>query len=70
LGLYKEGKSKEVLEFLQRSWELNPVYDHGLLLHLEEVSTCISQDACHRFIGITTLIRLSSTLVHYLANLI
>ena len=40
-GLYKQGKYKEALEILERSWELKPVYDHELFLHLEEVRNAI-----------------------------
>ena len=34
-GLYKQGKYSEALELIQKSWELKPVYDHELYLHLE-----------------------------------
>ena len=40
-GLFKQGKYKEALEILERSWELKPVYDHELFLHLEEVRNAI-----------------------------
>jgi tetratricopeptide (TPR) repeat protein/TolB-like protein len=33
-GLYKQGKYKESLEFLEKSWELKPIYDHDVYLHL------------------------------------
>ena len=36
-GLYKQGNSREALEILQKSWDLKPVYDHQLFLHLGEV---------------------------------
>ncbi|MBS0011782.1 MAG: hypothetical protein KFF49_10260 [Bacteroidales bacterium] len=35
-GLFKLGLYKEALELLEKSWELKPVYDHELYLHLEE----------------------------------
>ena len=37
-GLYKQGKYKEALEILQKSWDLrmkNAIYDHQAFLHLE-----------------------------------
>ena len=36
-GLYKLGKTKEALEFIEQSWEQKPIYDHKVYLHLEEV---------------------------------
>jgi tetratricopeptide (TPR) repeat protein len=41
-GLYKQGNSKEALEFLEKSWELKPIYDHTLYLHIEEVKKAIA----------------------------
>ncbi|MDT8402705.1 MAG: tetratricopeptide repeat protein [Bacteroidales bacterium] len=35
-GLYKKGQYIEAVEILEKSWELKPVYDHSLYLHLEE----------------------------------
>ena len=35
LGLYKQGWYKEARAYLEKSWELKPVYDHGVFLHLE-----------------------------------
>jgi tetratricopeptide (TPR) repeat protein len=40
-GLYKQGKNREALELLNKSWELKPVYDHTIYLHLEEVKKAI-----------------------------
>ena len=40
-GLYKLGRNKEALEFLERSWELKPVYNHKIYLHLEEVRKAV-----------------------------
>ena len=41
-GLYKLGKYKEALEVLKRSWELTPVYNHDLYLHLEEAKQALA----------------------------
>jgi tetratricopeptide (TPR) repeat protein len=41
-GLYKQGKYKEALAYLERSWELRPVYDHEVYLHLEEVKKAMA----------------------------
>jgi Tfp pilus assembly protein PilF len=41
-GLYKQGKYKEALELLEKSWELKPIYDHEIFLHLEEVKKAIT----------------------------
>ncbi|MGM0666335.1 MAG: hypothetical protein ACQETA_03345 [Bacteroidota bacterium] len=35
-GLFKLGRYPEALKLLEKSWELKPVYDHELFLHLEE----------------------------------
>jgi len=40
-GLYKQGKHKEALEYLEKSWDSKPVYDHEVYLHLEEVKKAI-----------------------------
>jgi len=42
-GLYKKGKYKEALEFLEKAWELKPIYDHEVYLHLEEVKKAIEK---------------------------
>jgi hypothetical protein len=36
-GLFKQDKYQEALEVLQKSWDLKPVYDHDIYLHLEAV---------------------------------
>jgi tetratricopeptide (TPR) repeat protein len=36
LGLYKQGKFKKALEFLEKSWESRPYYDHEHFQYLEE----------------------------------
>jgi len=41
-GLYKQGNYREALNILQKSWELNPVYDHSLFLHLAVVKKAVS----------------------------
>ena len=41
-GLYKQGKSKEALEILQRSWDLKPAYSHIIFIHLGEVKKAVS----------------------------
>lgn len=41
-GLYKQGKFKEALELLEKSWEIKPVYDHGIYLHLEEARKAVA----------------------------
>jgi tetratricopeptide (TPR) repeat protein len=41
-GLYKQGKYKEALEFLEKSWKTKPVYNHALYLHLEEVKKAVA----------------------------
>jgi tetratricopeptide (TPR) repeat protein len=41
-GLFKQGKYREALEFLEKSWALKPVYDHEVYLHLEEVKKAVA----------------------------
>ena len=41
-GFYKQGKFEEALEYLERSWELKPIFNHTLYLHLEAVKKAIS----------------------------
>ncbi len=41
-GLYKQGKYQEALEILQKSWELKPIYDHEIYLHIQEVKKAIA----------------------------
>jgi len=43
-GLYKQGKNTEALKFLEKSWELKPVYNHEIFLHLEEVKKAIANN--------------------------
>jgi tetratricopeptide (TPR) repeat protein len=44
-GLYKQGKYKEALEILQKSWDLrrkNAIYDHSAFLHLEAAKKAVA----------------------------
>lgn len=42
-GLYKQGKYKEALEFLEKSWErLNPRYSYGIYSHLEAAKKAVA----------------------------
>jgi tetratricopeptide (TPR) repeat protein len=44
-GLYKQGKYKEALELLQKSWDLrrqNAIYDHEAFLHLEAAKKAVA----------------------------
>jgi tetratricopeptide (TPR) repeat protein len=48
-GLFKQGKYKEALEILQKSWDLKPIYDHDIFLHLEEAKKAFAnQDRTER----------------------
>jgi tetratricopeptide (TPR) repeat protein len=42
LGLYKSGKYREALEFLEKSWELIPYYDHEHFLVLEAAKNAVA----------------------------
>jgi tetratricopeptide (TPR) repeat protein len=42
-GLYKQGKYKEALEILEKSWNLKPVYNHEINLHLEEAKKAVAR---------------------------
>ncbi|HUX58971.1 MAG TPA: hypothetical protein VMV77_18510 [Bacteroidales bacterium] len=41
-GLYKQGKYEEALAMLEKSWNLKPIYDHDIYLHLEEAKKAIA----------------------------
>ena len=41
-GLYKQGKFKEALEFIQKADSLKPIYDHKLYLHLEAAKKAVA----------------------------
>jgi tetratricopeptide (TPR) repeat protein len=42
LGLYKQGKYKEALNLLEKSWKLKPIYSHAIYLHLEEAKKAVA----------------------------
>lgn len=41
-ALYKQGNYQEALELIERSWELKPVYNHEVFLHLEAVREAVA----------------------------
>ena len=44
-GLYKQGKYKEALDILQKSWDLRrekAIYDHEAFLHLEAAKKAVA----------------------------
>jgi len=41
-GLYKQGKYKGALEFLQKADSVKPIYDHELFLHLEAAKKAVA----------------------------
>jgi tetratricopeptide (TPR) repeat protein len=41
-GLFKQGKYSEALELIQKSWDLKPVYDHRVYLHLEAAKKAVA----------------------------
>ena len=42
-GLFKQGKYQEALELLQKSWDLYPVYNHEVYLHLEAAKKALAE---------------------------
>jgi tetratricopeptide (TPR) repeat protein len=42
-GLYKQGKYQNAYELLNKAWNLKPVYEHELYLHLEEAKKAFAQ---------------------------
>ncbi len=42
-GLYKEGKYQKALEVLEKGWELRPVYNREVFLHLEAAKKAVAQ---------------------------
>ncbi|MDT8401433.1 MAG: tetratricopeptide repeat protein [Bacteroidales bacterium] len=44
-GLYKQGNYQEALENLERSWELKPIYDHDIYLHLEAANKAVANQS-------------------------
>ncbi|MBS0010465.1 MAG: tetratricopeptide repeat protein, partial [Bacteroidales bacterium] len=43
-GLYKQGNYEEALKYLERSWELKPIYDHDVFLHLEAARKALASN--------------------------
>jgi len=41
-GLYKQGKYKEALEFLEKSWDVKSFYDHEIYLHLDSAKKAVT----------------------------
>ncbi len=41
-GLYKQGKYEEALQLLEKSWDLKPIYEHEIYLHIQEVKKAIA----------------------------
>ena len=42
-GLYKQGKYKESLAIFEKAWNLKPVYDHEIYLHLEAAKQAVAR---------------------------
>ena len=42
LALYKLKRYEEALKYLEKSWKLRPVYNHGLFLHLEAAKKAVA----------------------------
>jgi TolB-like protein/tetratricopeptide (TPR) repeat protein len=40
-GLYKQGRYEEAMKLLEKSWELKPIYDHEVFLHLEAAKKAV-----------------------------
>jgi tetratricopeptide (TPR) repeat protein len=41
-GLFMQGKYKEALQLLEKSWDLKPVYIHQIYLHIQEAKKALS----------------------------
>jgi tetratricopeptide (TPR) repeat protein len=41
-GLYKQGKYDQALKFLKESWDVRPVYEHEVYLHIQEVEKALA----------------------------
>jgi TolB-like protein/Tfp pilus assembly protein PilF len=41
-GLYKQGRFEEALKLLEKNWNLRPIYDHEIYLHLEAAKKAIA----------------------------
>ena len=42
-GLYKQGKREESLNTLKQSWDLLPIYNHDIYLHIQEVERALAR---------------------------
>ena len=42
-GLYKQGKYKEALDLLEKAWNLKPIYDYEVYLHLEAAKKVVAR---------------------------
>lgn len=42
-SLFKVGRYEESLEFLEKSWDLRPLYDHETYLHIQEAKQALSK---------------------------
>ncbi len=42
-GLYKQGKYEEALKYIEKAWDLKPMYFHELFLHLEAAKKAANQ---------------------------
>jgi tetratricopeptide (TPR) repeat protein len=41
-GLYKQGKYKEALNLLEKSWKMKPIYNHTVYLHLDAAKKAVA----------------------------
>jgi tetratricopeptide (TPR) repeat protein len=41
-GLYKQEKYDEALKILQKAWDLRPIYDHDVYMHIQEAEKAIA----------------------------
>ena len=41
-GLYKQEKYDEALNILQKAWDLRPIYDHEIYLHIQEAEQALA----------------------------
>jgi len=42
-GLFKQGKNTEALKLLERSWDLKPIYNHEIFLHIKQVKEALAR---------------------------
>jgi len=43
-GLYRQGKYEEALNYIKKSWELKPIYNHVVFLHLEAAKEAVDRN--------------------------